>query len=60
MTVKCPDGFSNQGSETITCQNGIHYKFDVQPRCEAKGRDWGGDNHFFVFFVFFVKVEVKF
>ena len=37
MTVKCPDGFINQGSETITCQNEIHYKFDVRPRCEATG-----------------------
>ena len=37
ITVKCPDGFINQGSETITCQNEIHYKFDMQPRCEATG-----------------------
>ena len=38
ITVKCPDGFINQGSETITCQNEIHYKFDLEPRCEAKGK----------------------
>ena len=38
ITVKCPDGFINQGSETITCQNGIHYKFDNEPRCEARGK----------------------
>ena len=37
ITVKCLDGFSNQGSETITCQNGIHYKFNIEPRCEATG-----------------------
>ena len=37
ITVKCPDGFINQGSETITCQNGIHYKFDNEPRCEVRG-----------------------
>ena len=40
ITVKCPDGFINQGSETITCQNGIHYKFNVQPRCEAKSKNF--------------------
>ena len=34
ITVKCPDGFINQGSETITCQNEIHYKYDTEPRCE--------------------------
>ncbi|KAL5248875.1 hypothetical protein ACHWQZ_G017909 [Mnemiopsis leidyi] len=38
ITVKCPDGFVNQGSETITCQNEIHYKFDNVPRCEPQ--DW--------------------
>ena len=37
ITVKCPDGFINQGSETITCQNEINYKFDIEPRCEAAG-----------------------
>ena len=38
ITVKCPDGFINQGSETITCQNGIHYEFENEPRCEAQGK----------------------
>ena len=38
IKVKCPDGFINQGSETITCQNGKHYKFDNEPRCEAQGK----------------------
>ena len=34
MTVKCYDGFTNEGSETITCHSGIHYKFtDNVPRC---------------------------
>ena len=37
ITVKCPDGFINQGSDIITCQNEIHFKFDVKPRCEAQG-----------------------
>ena len=37
ITVKCPDGFINQGSETITCQNEKHYKFGSEPRCEATG-----------------------
>ena len=36
ITVKCPDGFINQGSETITCQNEIHYKYDSEPRCEPQ------------------------
>ena len=36
ITVKCPDGFINQGSETITCQNEIHYKYDTEPRCEPQ------------------------
>lgn len=39
ITVKCPDGFVNQGSETITCQNEIHYKFDNVPRCEPQGKN---------------------
>ena len=38
ITVKCPDGFINQGSETITCQNGIHFKYDIEPRCEPQGK----------------------
>ena len=38
ITVKCPDGFIDQGSETITCQNGIHYEFENEPRCEAQGK----------------------
>ena len=37
ITVKCPDGFINQGSETITCQNGIHYKYDIEPKCQPQG-----------------------
>ena len=40
ITVKCPDGFFNQGSETITCQNGIHYKFENEPQCEAQGKHY--------------------
>ena len=39
ITVKCPDGFINQGSEIITCINEIHYKFDVEPKCQPQGRD---------------------
>ena len=37
ITVKCHDGLTNIGSEIITCQNKIHYKFDVEPGCEPKG-----------------------
>ena len=37
VTVKCHDGFDNKGSEIITCQNHIHYKFDNEPGCEPKG-----------------------
>ena len=36
ITVKCPDGFINQGSETITCQNEIHFKYGSEPRCEPQ------------------------
>ena len=39
ITVKCPDGFINQGSEIITCQNGIHYKFNSEPGCEPQGKN---------------------
>ena len=37
ITVKCHDGLTNIGSEIITCQNKIHYKFDDEPGCEPKG-----------------------
>ena len=40
ITVKCLDGFINQGSETITCQNGIHYEFDIEPECKAQGESF--------------------
>ena len=38
VTVKCNDGFANKGSEIITCQNKIHYKFDTEPSCEPTGK----------------------
>ena len=38
ITVKCHDGLTNIGSEIITCQNKIHYKFDDEPGCDPHGK----------------------
>ena len=37
VTVKCHDGLTNRGSETITCQNDIHFMFSQEPLCEPTG-----------------------